>query len=94
VDEVASYQRAQRVLHRLFIVFLPGTDQCFLGATWAGCVEYGFFCFALGLALATRSARYPGEILADPASTLLPVGLALLAILLLRSWLKLLPRRA
>ena len=95
VDEVANYQQAQRVVHRLLMVFLPGTDQCFVGATWAGCLEYGFFCFALGVVLATvRSARFPGEILADPASTWLPVGLALLAVLLLRSWLKLLPRRA
>ncbi len=80
---MASFQRSQRWLHRLFVVFLPGADHCFVGATWVGCAEYGFFCFALGLVLATgRSVRYPGEILADPASTWLPVGLTLLAILL------------
>jgi hypothetical protein len=57
-------------------------------------VEYGFFCFALGIVLVTgRSVRYPGEILADPASIWLPLGLALLAVLWVRSWLKLLPRR-
>ncbi len=95
VDEVASYQKSQRVLHRLLVVLLPGTDRCFIGNTRAGCVEYGFFCFALGLVLVTgRAVRYPGEVLADPASTWLPVGLALLAILLFRSWLKLLPRRS
>jgi len=95
VDEVAAYQKQQRVLHRLLVVFLPGADRCFLGYSRTGCLEYGFFCFALGLVLVTgRSVRYPGEILADPASTWLPVGLVLLAILLLRSWLKLLPRRA
>ncbi len=94
VDEVATYQKSQRVLHRLFLVFLPGTDRCFLGDTRAGCVEFGFFTFALGLVLVTgRTVRYPGEILADPASTWLPVGLVLLAMLLFRSWLKLLPRR-
>jgi tetratricopeptide (TPR) repeat protein len=95
VDEVASYQKSQRVLHRLLVVLLPGTDRCFIGNTTAGCVEYGFFCFALGLVAVTgRSVRYPGEVLADPASTWLPVGLVLLVILLLRSWLKLLPRRS
>jgi len=94
VDEVASYQRTQRVLHRLLMVALPGIDRCFIGDTWSGFVEYGFFCFALGIVLVTgRSVRYPGEILPDPSSMWLPVGLALLAVLWLRSWLKLLPRR-
>jgi len=95
VDEVAAYQKSQRVLHRLFLVFLPGADRCFIGDTRAGCVEFGFFSFALGLVLVTgRTVRYPGEILADPASTWLPVGLVLLAMVCFRSWLKLLPRRA
>ncbi|MDR3669539.1 MAG: tetratricopeptide repeat protein [Holophaga sp.] len=94
VDEVAYYQKTQRVLHRMLMVLLPGTDRAFVGDTWGGFVEYGFFCFALGIVLVTgRSVRYPGEILADPASLWLPVGLALLAVLCLRSWLKLLPRR-
>jgi hypothetical protein len=79
----------------MFLVFLPGADLSFIGNTWAGFTEYGFFCFAVGIVLATgRSVRYPGEIVADPASTWLPVGVALLAVLFLRSWLKLLPRRA
>ena len=95
VDEVAAYQKAQRRLHRLFMVFLPGADLSFIGDTWAGFLEYGFFCFAVGIVLATgRSVRYPGEILPDPGSIWLPVGLALLAMLFLRSWLKLLPRRS
>ena len=94
VDEVAAYQRTQRVVHRLLMVVLPGIDRCFIGDTWAGFVEYGFFCFALGIVLVTgRSVRYPGEILADPSSVWLPVGVVLLAVLWLRSWLKLLPRR-
>jgi hypothetical protein len=94
VDEVAAYQRTQRVLHRLLMVVLPGIDRSFIGDTWPGFVEYGFFCFALGIVLVTgRSVRYPGEILADPSSVWLPVGVALLAVLCLRSWLKLLPRR-
>jgi tetratricopeptide (TPR) repeat protein len=95
LDDVASYQKVQRRLHRMFLVFLPGADLSFIGNTWAGFTEYGFFCFAVGIVLATgRSVRYPGEIVADPASTWLPVGVALLAVLFLRSWLKLLPRRA
>ena len=95
VDEVASFQKSQRWLHRVLLVFLPGADHCFIGDTRAGFVEYGFFCFALGIVLATgRSVRYPGEILADPASTWLPLGLVLLVVLFLRSWLKLLPRRS
>ena len=95
MDEVASFQMSQRWLHRILLVFLPGADNCFIGDTRAGFVEYGFFCFALGIVLATgRSVRYPGEILADPASTWLPLGLVLLVVLFLRSWLKLLPRRS
>jgi len=95
VDEVASFQTSQRWLHRLFLVFLPGADRCFMGDPRTGFVEYGFFCFAAGIVLATgRPVRFPGEILADPASTWLPLGLALLAVLFLRSWFKLLPRRA
>jgi len=95
VDEVAAFQKSQRWLHRFLLVCLPGTDKCFIGDTYTGFMEFGFICFALGIVLATgRSVRYPGEILADPASTWLPLGLALLAVLFLRSWLKLLPRRS
>jgi len=95
VDEVASFQSSQRWLHRLLIVVLPGTDRCFLGDTRSGVVEFGFFCFALGAVLTTGwEVRYPGEILTDPASTWLPLGLALLGVLFLRSWFKLLPRRS
>jgi hypothetical protein len=94
VDEVAAFQRHQRMLHRMLMVFLPGTDRCFIGDTGSGFAEFGFFCFALGIVLGTgRSVRYPGEILPDPASIWLPLGLALLAVLWVRSWLKLLPRR-
>ena len=39
-----------------------------------------------------RPVRYPGEIVAEPASVWLPVGLILLAVLFFRSWLKLLPQ--
>jgi hypothetical protein len=57
-------------------------------------VELLFVSFAAGVVFATgRSVRYPGEILVDPSSTWLPMGLILLAVLFLRSWLKLLPRR-
>lgn len=95
VDEAAAYQRAQRRLHRLLMVLLPGTDRIFIGNTRAGLTEFAFLAFALGIVLVTgRPVHYPGEILADPASTWLPLGLVLLAALYLRSWLKLLPRRA
>jgi hypothetical protein len=94
VDEAAAYQKAQRRLHRLLMVVLPGTDRIFIGNTRAGMTEFGFLAFALGVVLVTgRPVHYPGEILADPASTWLPLGLALLGALYLRSWLKLLPRR-
>jgi hypothetical protein len=95
VDEAAAFQREQRRLHRLLRVFLPGMDHCFLGNARTGFLEFGCFCLALGVVLATgRPLRYPGEILPDPASMWLPVGLALLAMICLRSWLKLLPRRS
>ena len=94
VDEVAAYQGAQRWIHRSLMVLLPGVDRCFIGDTSQGFVEYGVLCFALGIVLATgRSVRYPGEILADPTSVWLPLGLLLLTVLFVRSWLKLLPRR-
>jgi hypothetical protein len=94
VEEVTEHQGAQRWIHRVLVVLAPGADLCFLGRTRQGFVEFLFLCFALGVVFATgRSVRYPGEILADPASTWLPLGLILLAVLFLRSWLKLLPRR-
>jgi tetratricopeptide (TPR) repeat protein len=94
VEEVGSYQAAQRWLHRLLIVALPGADLMLIGETRAGLIEFAFFCFAAGIVLATgRSVRYPGEILPDPASIWMPLGIMLLAVLFLRSWLKLLPRR-
>jgi hypothetical protein len=92
--EVAEYQKEQRWIHRALIVFLPGADHCFVGETRTGFLEFIFYAFALGLVFATgRTVRYPGEILPDPASTWLPLGLFLFVLLLLRSWLKLLPRR-
>ncbi len=94
VEEVGAFQSAQRWLHRCLIVVLPGADLVLIGETQEGLVEYSFFCFALGIVLATgRSVRYSGEVLPDPASIWMPLGLMLLAVLFLRSWLKLLPRR-
>jgi hypothetical protein len=94
VDQVSYYQGNQRWIHRVLIVLLPGTDLCFLGETRKGILEFSFVCFALGIVFATgRSVLYPGELLPDPASTWLPLGIGLLVVLFLRSWLKLLPRR-
>jgi len=94
VEEIASHQGAQRWIHRAMVVLAPGSDLCFLGRTRQGFVELLFLSFAMGIVFATgRSVRYPGEILADPTSTWLPLGLILLTVLFLRSWLKLLPRR-
>lgn len=94
VEEVASFQASQRWAHRCLILLLPGADLILMGETQAGLVEFAFLCFAVGIVLATgRSVRYPGEILADPASIWMPLGLGLLAVLFLRSWLKLVPRR-
>ena len=95
LDEVAEFQTSQRRIHRALIVLLPGADQAFVGETREGFLELLFFCFAFGLTLTTgQTVRYPGEILPDPVSTWLPVGILLLAILFLRSWIKLLPRKA
>ena len=94
VDGVASYQASQQRLHKLMTLVLPGVDRCFLGDTLAGFTEFAFLCLALGIVLATGPrVRYSGEILADPASVWLPLGLLLLALLYARSWFKLLPRR-
>jgi hypothetical protein len=95
IDEVADHQRATRWIHKILIVLLPGCDLAFLGETREGLIEFLPFCLAVGMVLATgRSVRYPGEIVADPTSTWLAVGAALVALFYLRSWLKLVLRRA
>lgn len=94
VEEVASFQRSQRWIHRTLAVLLPGADLILAGETRAGLVEFSALCLAAGVVVATaRPMRYPGEILNDPATIWLPLGLTLLGVLFLRSWLKLLPRR-
>lgn len=95
LDEVADHQRSTRWLHKTLIVLLPGCDLIFLGETREGLLEFLPFCLAVGMVLATgRSVRYPGEILADPTSTWLALGTVLVGLLYLRSWLKLILRRA
>ena len=94
LDEVAAHQNATRWIHRTLVILLPGCDLIFLGETAEGLEEFILLCLALGMVLATgRSVRYPGEILADPTSTWLAVGAAFAALLFLRSWFKLIPRR-
>lgn len=94
LDEVADHQRATRWLHKSLIVVLPGCDQSFLGNAREGLIEFLPFCLGVGMILATgRSVRYPGEIVADPASTWLAVGGVVVGLLYLRSWLKLILRR-
>ena len=95
LDEVAEHQQATRWIHQALILLLPGCDLAFLGETREALIEFLPFCLAVGMVLATgRSVRYPGEILADPASTWLAVGTALVALFYVRSWLKLILRRA
>jgi len=95
VQDVASFQKSQGWIHRALVVFFPGLDLCFLGEAAEGFMEFGALAFAMGIVLATgRSVRFPGEILADPASVWQILGLILLAILFLRSWVKLIPRRS
>jgi len=95
LDEVADHQQSTRWIHKTLIVLLPGCDLAFLGETREGLIEFLPFCMAVGMVLATgRSVRYPGEILADPTSTWLAVGAALVGLFYLRSWLKLILRRA
>ncbi len=94
VDQLAAHQRATRWIHRLLMVFLPGCDSAFLGDTSEGFWEWFLVCMAAGIVIATGpTVRYPGEILPDPLSLWLPVGAAFLALLYLRSWVKLLPKR-
>jgi hypothetical protein len=94
VDEVARFQTQQRWLHRILLVVLPGADLVFLGQPGQGMTEYAILSLAAGVVVGTgRTVRYPGEILPDPATIWLPVGLGLLVILFLRSWFKLIPRR-
>ncbi len=95
LDEVAEHQQTTRWIHKTLIILLPGCDLAFLGETREGLIEFLPFCLAVGMILATgRSVRYPGEILADPTSTWLAVGAVLVGLFYLRSWLKLILRRA
>ena len=94
VEEVAAFQSSTRWIHRALILILPGTDLILLGETNEGLIEFASLSFALGIVLATgRSVRFPGEILADPASIWMPLGFVLLGVLFLRSWLKFLSLR-
>lgn len=95
LDDVAEHQQTTRWIHKALIVLLPGCDLAFLGETRESLVEFLPFCLAVGMVLATgRSVRYPGEILADPTSTWLGVGAILVGLFYVRSWLKLIFRRA
>jgi len=95
LDEVADHQQLTRWIHKTLIVLLPGCDLVFLGETSMGFSEFLSFCLAVGMVLATgRSVRYPGEILADPTSVWLAVGMGLVCLFYLRSWLKLILGRA
>lgn len=95
LDEVAEYQQLTRWIHKCLIVLLPGCDLAFLGQAREGVIEFLPFCLAVSMVLATgRAVRYPGEILADPISTWLVVGEVLVGVCFLRSWLKLILRRA
>jgi tetratricopeptide (TPR) repeat protein len=95
LDEVAEHQWSNRWIHKTLIMLLPGCDRAFLGDTREGLIEFLPFCLAVGMVLATgRSVRYPGEILADPRSIWLAIGAALVGLFYLRSWLKLILRRA
>ncbi len=94
VDQLAAHQKATRWIHRLLIVLLPGCDAAFLGDTSEGFWEWFTVCLTLGIVIATGpTVRYPGEILPDPLSLWLPLGAVFLALLFLRSWVKLLPKR-
>ncbi len=94
LDEVSEFQAWQKRIHQGLSVVLPGSDRIFMGETQEGLGEFAFFTFALALVIsAGRTVRYPGEILADPSSTLFPFGVVLLLLLFARSWMKLMPRR-
>jgi len=95
LDEVAAHQQGTRWIHKTLLVLLPGCDLVFLGDAREGVVEFLPFCLAVGMVLSTgRSVRYPGEIMADPTSTWLAVGALLVLLFYVRSWLKLIVRRA
>jgi len=95
LDEVAEHQRNTRWIHKTLIVLMPGFDLAFLGETREALMEFLPICLAMGMVLATgRSVRYPGEIIPDPTSTWLALGAVLVGLLYVRSWLKLLLRRA
>ncbi|HJV21880.1 MAG TPA: hypothetical protein VJ570_04240 [Holophagaceae bacterium] len=94
IDEVGEHQAATRRIHKALIAFLPGLDLVFVGDAREGFMEWVLICLAAAMVLATgRSVRYPGEVLPDPLSTWLPIGMIFVFLLYLRSWLKLTPRR-
>lgn len=94
IDEVAAHQALTRRIHKALVVLLPGCDLAFLGDSQEGFTEWFLICLAAGMVFATgRTVRYPGEVMPDPVSTWLPIGMVFLGLLYLRSWVKLLPRR-
>lgn len=94
VEQLGRHQRQTRWIHKVLIATLPGCDSVFMGDSSDGFWDFLFVCLALGVILATGpSVRYPGEILPDPSSLLLPLCSVLLLLLFVRSWVKLLPRR-
>jgi hypothetical protein len=94
VEQLGRHQRQTRLIHKGLIALMPGCDSVFMGDSTDGFWDFLFVCLALGVVLATGPAvRYPGEILPDPSSLLLPLGSVLLLLLYVRSWVKLLPRR-
>lgn len=94
VDGVGRFQGQQRWIHRVLLVVLPGCDLVFLGQTREGLLEFLFFTLAMGIVVGTgRTVRFPGEILPDPSTIWLPVGIGLLGVLFVRSWLKLVSGR-
>jgi hypothetical protein len=93
IDEVAAHQASTRRFHKALMVLLPGCDLAFIGDAQEGFTEWFLICVAAGMVLATgRTVRYPGEVLVDPISTWLPIGMVFLVLLYLRSWFKLIPR--
>ena len=95
LESVARHQRWTRRLHRLLAALLPGADRVFMGEGTGALGELLTAALAAGMVLTMGApVRYPGEVLLEPASTWLPLGVLVLGLLYLRSWMKLLPGRA
>jgi tetratricopeptide (TPR) repeat protein len=87
--EVNKFQSHQKLIYKFLKIVLPGCDSVFLGATVSGFLIFLSTTASIGMIVySLNKTYYPGEIISDPQSLLLIIGILLCVIIYLRSWIK------